>query len=118
MAKLVKCSLCGHSVSSECNSCPSCGHNVADEIRQNWKEQGLCERCGNDSFVKYERPAYTYIMRTRFGKNIYAKCSACGDYDIENYIEVAEVSVPAEGYYAGTETYGKGLKFGLRKIKG
>jgi len=34
MAYLVKCSLCGRDVSSECNSCPGCGHNVAQEIRQ------------------------------------------------------------------------------------
>ena len=55
-------------------------------------------------------------MKTWIGKEIYAKCSACGDSDYDNYIEVREVSVPREGYYEGTKTHGKGLKFGLRKI--
>jgi len=31
MAELVKCSLCGRDVSSECKTCPGCGHNISKE---------------------------------------------------------------------------------------
>jgi len=116
MAKLVKCSLCGRDVSSECRLCPGCGHNVAHEIKQNWKAQGLCKKCGNDNFVKKNEPKYTFIALKKIGTRVYAECTACGDYDNVNYIEIVDTD-NNEGYSIGTEVHGQGLKFGLRKIK-
>jgi len=48
MAYLVKCPLCGRSVSNECRSCPGCGHNVANEIfeKEYRKKQEEYEKWG------------------------------------------------------------------------
>ena len=88
MAQLVKCSLCGRSVSSEAKSCPGCGHNVASELYQKerekkdkWEEQGLCRECGKNNFEQYEAPDYHYVPglgNQHLCDRIYKKCRACG----------------------------------------
>ena len=93
MAYLVKCSLCGRDVSSEAKACPGCGHDVAGELQQKerdamqlkeeeqvrkWKQQGLCQRCGNNKFklVKWEVGS---------SKNDVPRCLICVDSKNKQY---------------------------------
>ena len=133
MAYLVKCSLCGRDVSSECKACPGCGHNVANELcqkkveeeriqRENWKKEGLCEKCGNSVFQK----AFEIKDYSRFGEEVwervYAKCTKCGwDDRDENYEQTCTIGASAwskSRVYEGQHKIGGyGLKnFGKRII--
>ena len=133
MAVLVKCSLCGRDVSSECSACPGCGHNVAQELRVKenelrakeeekkdmWEEQGLCRECGKNEFVEVE-DSECNILYTLHRKK--AKCAACGWVDNYNY-KYHIVSVDSR--YSGvkgpncnySEIEGEGIWWGLRKRK-
>ena len=131
MAELVKCSLCGRDVSSECRACPGCGHNVANELyqkkeeeervqKENWKKKGLCEKCGNSVFQK------KHVKEDYAGggiwERVYAECIKCGWYDwSNNYEETCIKTFPGgdSGVYIGKHRIeGYGLKkFGKRKIE-
>ena len=89
MAELVKCSLCGRDVSSECRACPNCGHNVANELHQkkaekeriqkeNWEKQGLCPECGN-KIEEYTKGRYDYVYTGGMKEcdEIWEKCTKC-----------------------------------------
>ena len=121
MAYLVKCSLCGRDVSNECNSCPGCGHNVKSELymkerekKDKWKEQGLCEECGNNEFIEVDEiksigygvtEFWTYYKR--------AKCASCGWIDTNN--SNYHFDKDMEKNY--NRTNGHGTWWGLRKKK-
>jgi len=132
MAYLVKCSLCGRDVSSECISCPGCGHNVAVELhnkefekQKKWEEQGLCKKCGNNEFVEVKEQKSTgygspnKIMFWTYYK--YAKCAACGVYDLYNYnYHIVSADSRYDGGNNGanySKQWGNGTWWGARKQK-
>ena len=86
MEVLVKCSLCGRDVSSECQSCPGCGHNVAHELYQKEQERkedlekrGLCPLCGSN-VKEITRGRYYSVMGGPSRKEcdeIWKACTKC-----------------------------------------
>ena len=130
MAKLVKCSFCGHEMANEYAACPNCGYNVVAAIYRKkaireklWEAQGLCLKCGSNEFTKIEQHKHTkrklsepfYSTVTgRVSWNIKARCIVCDWIDEFNY---------DAKWTEGEETapkrhkWGNGLKYGLRKFK-
>jgi predicted RNA-binding Zn-ribbon protein involved in translation (DUF1610 family) len=128
MAYLVKCSLCGRNVSNECEACPNCGHNIKRELqikerekKNKWKEQGLCEECGNNEFMEVEDKNSTghgsSIMSWTFYKM--AKCASCGWIDRDNckYQTVSADKMWYVNELTYNQTRGHGTWWGLRKKK-
>ena len=95
MAYLVKCSLCGRSVSNECRSCPGCGHNVANEIfkqeyskkQEEFKKLRLvendmdCSSCSHRTDEDFKQKYYPLEARCRYwSKSTSPYGARCGNY--------------------------------------